>query len=233
MPTTQTAIIIGVGPFISRSLALHLASQSYSIGLITRSESTLFSLSSEISSLQPTAKIHTYAADASNTTSLLAALDALKTKLSHVDVLIYNAARVQPVPLLTTSPDVFLDDFRISAIGTLVAGQWFATNAPSSTDGAKPLFIVTGGVLDKEPNAFVSSLTAAKAASQAISRMFATELSEKGILVGMPLIVDPIAPKEGGGWQTKSDPDVIVKEIFVPFLEGRKGGKEWQVERVW
>ncbi|KAF2225627.1 hypothetical protein BDZ85DRAFT_68943 [Elsinoe ampelina] len=233
-PSAQTAIIIGIGPFISRSLALHLAGQSYSLGLITRNPDTLSSLSSEISSLHPSTPVFTHAADASDPTSLTTALDALKQKLAHVDVLIYNAARVQPTPLLGTDPEVFVQDFRVAAVGTLVAGQWFADNAPSSpTGGLKPLFLVTGGTLDKDPNAHVASLTAAKAASQAVSRMFVDVLGEKGILVGMPLVVEAIMPKEGGGWQTKSEPEVIVREIFRPFLEGRQGGEGWVVERVW
>ncbi|KAG8631811.1 hypothetical protein KVT40_000951 [Elsinoe batatas] len=152
-PSAPTAIIIGIGPFISRSLALHLASQSYTLGLITRNPDTLSSLSSEISSLHPGTKVHAHPANASDPTSLTTALDALKQKLDHVDVLVYNAARVQPTPLLGTDSEVFVQDFRVAAVGTLVAGQWFADNAPSTptSGGLKPLFLMTGGVLDKHP----------------------------------------------------------------------------------
>lgn len=52
--------------------------------------------------------------------------------------------------------------------------------------------------------------------------------------VGQPLIVQPIIPKEGGGYQTKSDPEVIVNEIFMPYFEDRMNVREdsWKSERV-
>jgi hypothetical protein len=61
-----------------------------------------------------------------------------------------------------------------------------------------------------------------------------------GILVGQPLIVQPIIPKDGGGYATKSDPEVVVREIFKPFLEAREnigkdkeGMEQWITDRVW
>lgn len=63
-------------------------------------------------------------------------------------------------------------DFKFSAVGTLVAGQWFREHARLDrvAEGELPLFLVTGGVLDKEPNPEMVSLSAVKAASQTITR---------------------------------------------------------------
>lgn len=53
--------------------------------------------------------------------------------------------------LMKLEPDVLVADFKISAVGTLVTGQWFAKNADTSkvSDGEYPLFLVTGGLLHK------------------------------------------------------------------------------------
>lgn len=48
-------------------------------------------------------------------------------------------------------------------------------------------------------------------------------------------MVQPIIPKEGGGYQTKSDPDAIVDTIFMPYFEDRmkiRKDTEWKAERV-
>lgn len=230
--STQSAIIIGVGPFVSRSVSLYLAGQNYQIGLISRTEANIDKLATELRDNGST--VHTQAADAGNAASLESALDTLATKLGGVDVLVYNAARVGPNDLMTTNPEVFEQDFKTAATGTLVAGQWFSKHANTASD-TRPLLIITGGVLDREPNADYASLSAVKAASQSISKMFSQVLPEKyGIQVGMPLIVEPIIPKEGGGYVTKSDPDVIVKQIFKPFFDAREKReyKDWVTERI-
>jgi hypothetical protein len=51
--------------------------------------------------------------------------------------------------LMTVRPETIEADFKTAAIGTLVAGQWFAKNANISNvnQGEYPLLLVTGGVL--------------------------------------------------------------------------------------
>lgn len=50
---------------------------------------------------------------------------------------------------MRVKPETLEADFKISAIGTLVAGQWFGRNANTSRvdQGEYPLLLVTGGVL--------------------------------------------------------------------------------------
>lgn len=50
---------------------------------------------------------------------------------------------------MTVKPETLEVDFKTAAIGTLVAGQWFARNADTSRvdQGEYPLLLVTGGVL--------------------------------------------------------------------------------------
>jgi hypothetical protein len=54
------------------------------------------------------------------------------------------------------------------------------------------------------------------------------------VQVGQPLIVQPIIPKEDGGYQTKPYPEVIVDEVFMPYIEDRVNVNEdsWKSERV-
>ncbi|OBT94118.1 hypothetical protein VE01_07046 [Pseudogymnoascus verrucosus] len=144
---------------------------------------------------------------------------------------------------MSLTPEVLTADFKIAAVGLLVAGQWFPKHANKDhiPTGEYPLLLVTGGVLDKNPMPSYSSLSAAKSASQNLTDQFSQVLtSEHNILVGQPLVVQPIIPNQEGGWLTKLDPEVIVKEVFLPFLEAREsigvnveGIKGWIRDRVW
>src|SRR4051794_24710916 len=51
--------------------------------------------------------------------------------------------------LMTVKPETLEADFKTAAIGTLVAGRWFAKNANTSRvkQGEYPLLLVTGGLL--------------------------------------------------------------------------------------
>jgi hypothetical protein len=51
--------------------------------------------------------------------------------------------------LMALTPQIIEADFKVSAVGTLVTGQWFAKHANTSRliKGEYPLLLVTGGVL--------------------------------------------------------------------------------------
>lgn len=238
-------IIVGAGPFISRSLTHYLASQNWRIVLISRTEQKLQAYAAETAQLHPSAPpVITRAADASDPSTLLSALDWAASQLGgKVDVLCYNAAVVGATDLMTLSPEVLTAEFKIAAVGLLVAGQWFPKHANKDhiPAGEYPLLLVTGGVLDKNPMPTYSSISATKSASQNLTAQFSQVLTtEHSILVGQPLVVQPIIPGQEGGWLTKSDPEVIVREVFQPFFEAREaigangeGFKGWIRDRVW
>jgi NAD(P)-dependent dehydrogenase (short-subunit alcohol dehydrogenase family) len=241
----RSIIIVGAGPFMSRSLSFWLASQDWKIVLISRSFENLDAYAEEITQKYPSSpKILTHVADVSDSQILISALDWAAEQLGgSVDVLAYNAANVGPCDLMTANAEDMDLEFKVTAIGTLLAGQWFVRHANTSriSEGEYPVFLVTGGVLDKHPYPSYSVVSATKSASQNITRQFAQILPENhNILVGMPLLVEPIIPLPGGGWATKSNPDSAVEKIFKPFFMDRenivKNGKEfsgWTQELVW
>ncbi|KAL4928140.1 NAD(P)-binding protein [Aspergillus undulatus] len=217
---------------MSRLLALWLASTGWNIALVSRTESSLSTIADEVKAAQT---------NAGNPDSLTAAaLDWCTQQLGgKLDVLNYNAARVADSHITTVSPEMLELDFRVSAVGILVAGQWFTRNANTDrvSQGEWPLFLVTGGTLDREPQMVFSSLCAAKAASQTLSRLFAQALPQASrVVVGMPLIRARIADPESGGYTEGYHPDTIIQTVFRPFFEEREklqdGVGKWTVERV-
>ncbi|OJK05183.1 hypothetical protein ASPACDRAFT_74700 [Aspergillus aculeatus ATCC 16872] len=240
--TNRNIIIVGVGSSMSRSLAMWLASLGWNIALISRSERSLAAISEEVRYAGPdkhTVNVVHYTADAGDPASLTSALDWCLHQLGGtLDVLSYNAARVADSSIATLTPEELELDFRVSAIGTLVAGQWFRGHArvEGVSQGEWPLFLVTGGVLDKHPDPSVASLSIAKAASQTVSRIFAQVLPrDSRILVGMPLMTGRTVDPATGEYYEQCRPDKIIQALFRPFFEEREqrpnGSEGWVVVR--
>ncbi|KAG4028335.1 hypothetical protein MFRU_022g00550 [Monilinia fructicola] len=232
----RNIIIIGAGPLMSRSLSLYLASHRWQIILISRNHPSLLSHAAEINTFHPEApKVLVHTGDASIPSSLTEALNwAAEQVGGKVDVVCYNAARVAPSPLLELQPETLVQDFNITATGTLVAGQWFMNHANTShlDEGEHPLFLVPGGMLDRYPDPNISALCATKSASQCLVKMFQMVMKEKGILVGAPIVGGEVV-KEG-----KMSPGPIVDGAFRPFFEAREKyhngkGVEWVLEKIW
>jgi len=91
----RSIIIIGVGPFLSRSLAVKLASLGWRIVLISRSIDKLEAVAAaarKAGGRDDTVLCKT--ADAGDPEQLLDALDWASRELGVVDCVCYNAARV-------------------------------------------------------------------------------------------------------------------------------------------
>jgi NADP-dependent 3-hydroxy acid dehydrogenase YdfG len=98
MKGSRSIIIVGVGPFISASLARRLTFEGWSIALLSRSQDKLSTLAEQLNKQKASnAKILTKAVDAGDADALLQALEAAKEELGSVDVVCYNAARVGKV----------------------------------------------------------------------------------------------------------------------------------------
>lgn len=94
MAESRSIIIVGVGPFISCSLAYRLAAQGWKIALLSRSPEKLDNLAKALKDKHPDARIVTDTVDAGDASVFSQALSKAKRELGSVDVLCYNAARV-------------------------------------------------------------------------------------------------------------------------------------------
>ncbi|RAL15470.1 uncharacterized protein BO97DRAFT_468387 [Aspergillus homomorphus CBS 101889] len=227
----RTSIIVGVGFSMSRSLAMWLASLGWDIGLISRSEKSLAAIAEEVRYAAPNKDSITVvyrAADAGDPASLKCALEWCLQQLGGaLDILSYNAARVFNSSITDLTPEELELDFRWyrnhARVGGVSAGEW-------------PLFLVTGGVLDKYPDPSLAALSIAKAASQTVSRIFAQVLPEDSkILVDMPLVTGRTVDPDTGEYYEHFRPEKIIRRLFRPFFEDREqrqnGAEGWTVER--
>jgi len=150
----RSIVIVGVGHFVSLSLAAKLASIGWRIALISRSLDKLTAVANDARRAGgKDVVVKCKLANAGDPVQLWQALDWAKEELGTVDCVCFNAARIdmfdvapsltlelegtRDTPVLTTAflgsnslmtdtPEVLDQDFRTSVIGTLGTGQWFA-----------------------------------------------------------------------------------------------------------
>jgi len=139
-------IIIGSGPGLSQSIANRFGGKGFRIGLISRSGGNLKALTEQLRNGGIVA--YWKQADAGNGNQLKAAIQALTKKLQQCDVLIYNAAILQPARPLQLTSEQLLSEFSVNVLGAHIAVKQVAPDMMRRKKGA---ILFTGGGLSLEP----------------------------------------------------------------------------------
>ena len=110
-PSTQRAVIVGIGPGLGTALARRFAAQDFAVTGLAR----------DPSKMAATGDVTLRAADAADPAAMSAAI----TQGGPVDVLIYNAYRATMAQGGPSSldPAAFIEDFRVNVAGALTAVQ--------------------------------------------------------------------------------------------------------------
>jgi NAD(P)-dependent dehydrogenase (short-subunit alcohol dehydrogenase family) len=135
------AIIIGHGPGVGDATARAFAAEGRSVALLARDGVRARQAADAIGG-----GAIGLTADASDEVALIAALDEAAQRLGDPSVVLYNAALWRPGPVLSTTVDQWLADYRLDVLGAFVAARWAAPRLPK---GGALLF--TGGGLHYIP----------------------------------------------------------------------------------
>ncbi|WWD21513.1 hypothetical protein CI109_105999 [Kwoniella shandongensis] len=195
----RIAVILGVGPGLSASIAKTLSS-THSILLLSRSlPSSLPSLN--LPSSIPSSNILAVSCDGSSA-SLKSAFEKLKETWPEgkVDVGVYNVnEKFEMKGFLEKSED----DLRRS-LEAGVVGAWnlssillplFLSNSPDSTSGARGVLLFTGATMALRGGAVFSNIASGMFARRALSQSLAREFGPQGVHVSH-VIVDGMIDTE-------------------------------------
>jgi len=183
-----SAIIIGYGPGVGAGIADAFAALGYPLALIARDPDRLEAAAKSLSERGFPAK--GFAADAGDDESLTRALAKATAAMGEPDILIYNAARFRPGPVLALAPDALLEDFRICVAGALTASRAVAPGMISRGHGS---ILLTGGGFALTPSPQAPALSIGKAGIRALALMLAAELAPHKIRVGTVTIAGTVA----------------------------------------
>ncbi len=208
--TGSNCAVLGGSRGIGRSIALGLAAEGANVAICARSEGPLGETASEISTLG--VKAFARSCDVGDPVALGAFLDASRTELGSIDVLVHNASALAVGPTL----DDWEASLRVDVMGGVHAAErvipWMA-----EAGGGSILFIssISGLECDPAPD---YGYTAAKAALIAHAKKLAVMHAPSGIRV------NAIAPGSidfpGGVWS-------MVKQEQPEMYEGVRASIPW------
>ena len=116
---SKVAIITGASSGIGKALARELSQQNWSVGLIARRIDRLNELATEISNAD--GRVEVAAADVSDREQITSAIEALRSSLGEVDLLIANAGVSRPDYLDPFTVDDIELMFKVNTLGVVYA----------------------------------------------------------------------------------------------------------------
>ncbi|WP_433356976.1 SDR family NAD(P)-dependent oxidoreductase [Microtetraspora malaysiensis] len=208
------AVVIGAGPGIGRSVARRFARQGLPIALVARTAGTLANTAEAVSAFG--VPVVSLTADSADETALRAALDAASDELGLPDVVVYNAAIIQPDTPGQLPARAQLDAWAVNVVGALTAA---AHIVPAMARCGSGSFIITGGM--PEPKSQYVSLSLGKAGVRTLVTLLDQEYGPSGVHVASVTVDGPVAPG------TAFDPDDIAEHYWRLHTQPRH---QWQRE---
>jgi NAD(P)-dependent dehydrogenase (short-subunit alcohol dehydrogenase family) len=223
----STALIVGVGPGISTSVARVLKSAGLAVGLAARNVDKLAPLAAEIGAA-------TFAADASDPEAVARLFDEADAKLGTPDVVIFNpSARVRGRIVDIQAEDV-RRSIEISAFGGFLVTREAAIRMVPKGHGA---ILLTGASASVKGFPLSSSFAMGKFALRGLAQSVARELAPQGVHVAHFVIDGGVRSAARRDPQDRPDstldPDGIAHSYLAVLAQPRNAWS-WEVElRPW
>ncbi|KAK3670044.1 hypothetical protein LTR78_010075 [Recurvomyces mirabilis] len=160
-------VVLGSGPGIGLATAkLFSKNRAFAkIAMVSRNPERLAQEAEEVKAAGGgNVEVTAYPTDLGNIAQLRKTLAQIE-QLGPVGTIFYNAARINPTEVLSTSVDELEEDFRITNSGLYVTAQWGIPLLQKSGHH-EPAFLVTNTFLVESPLPFLLSLSAVKASQQ-------------------------------------------------------------------
>lgn len=170
------AVVIGAGPGIGRSVARRFARQGLPIALIARTARTLADVTEAVSPFG--VPVIALTANSTDETALRAALDTATAEFGLPDVVVYNAAIIQPDRPGQLSAHAQLDAWAVNVVGAITAASHLAPEMARRGSGS---FIITGGMPEPKPQ--YVSLSLGKAGVRTLVTLLDQEYGPSGVHV--------------------------------------------------
>jgi NAD(P)-dependent dehydrogenase (short-subunit alcohol dehydrogenase family) len=188
MAAKEVALIVGVGPGLSASLARLFANEGMSVALASRSIGKLAELQRETGA-------KAYTCDAQSPADVDALFKNVVHDLGTPDVVVYNPSNRARGPITDLDPDAVKTVLMISAYGGFLVAQAAARLMIARGSGS---ILLTGASASVKGYPNSSSFAMGKFALRGLAQSLARELQPKNIHVAHFLI--------DGGIQKENDP---------------------------
>lgn len=217
----KTALITGAGRGIGAAIATGLARAGADVVLTARTAKQLDETADTIRSAAPGSRVRAVHVDLTDNEQRPAALHKIQTA-GHIDILINNAATVEPLGATTQlTPEAVSAAFKINVVVPFVMTAVFV---PSMIDAGWGRIVNISSSVAGHPASMIGGnvYAATKAAIEAHSRNLAAELTGTGVTVN--------AYRPGGadtamqGWIRSQDPERIGSVLRDRFISRYEAG---------
>jgi NADP-dependent 3-hydroxy acid dehydrogenase YdfG len=219
--------IIGAGPGLGAAVARRFGREGYAVALISRDQSKLDTMASELAEAGVTAK--GYAADVREPATVERALARAADDLGPVTALQYSPlpSRDYLKPVLDLTPELALEALQFSALGLVHAVRAVLPGMRERGDGS--VILINGGTSVKARAGFAGTSVAFPAES-AYGEMLFEALEGQGVRVrqlvipgGIPKLqlpngIDDVADRI---WELQAG-DAPFRTMLIPLDEGRE-----------
>ncbi|MDC1105370.1 SDR family NAD(P)-dependent oxidoreductase [Prolixibacteraceae bacterium] len=203
----KNILIIGCGPGLGLSLAKIFGANGNHISLISRNINKLNSYKEILQKNNIPVIVHQ--ADVEQFDTLKKALDKIREKVSHFDVVIYNAASLRLNDIMEDTPEQMLKDYKINTLHALETVKYLYPELKANNGTV----LLTGGGFALHPNPRFGSLSMGKASLRNLSHQLYKKLRRDKIYVGTVTITDFISKES-----TKYSPDKIAEQFYNLYL---------------
>jgi NAD(P)-dependent dehydrogenase (short-subunit alcohol dehydrogenase family) len=155
-------------------------------------------------------------ADSTDEAGLRAALDRVVQEYGVPDVVVYNAALIQPDAIGDLTAQQHLDAWAVNVVGAITTA---AHVVPAMAERGSGTFIITGGM--PEPKRAYVSLSLGKAGVRTLVTLLDQQYGASGIHAASVTVSDAVVPG------TAYDPDLIAEHYWRLHTQPRD---QWERE---
>jgi NAD(P)-dependent dehydrogenase (short-subunit alcohol dehydrogenase family) len=223
----KTALIVGVGPGLSASLARLFSRHGLQVALASRDPSKLEKLAEETAAA-------TFACEATEPEEVAALFEVVVDTQGVPDIVVYNASARARGPVTDLIPEEVARAIAVSAYGGFLVTQQAARHMVARGSGA---ILLTGASASVKGYPNSSAFAMGKFALRGLASSMARELSPKGVHVAH-FVIDggirsAVRPDPNDNPDSMLDPDAIA-ETYWQVANQPRSAWTWEVElRPW
>jgi len=223
----KTALIVGVGPGLSASLARLFAKHGLQVAMASRDPDKLAKLAEETAGA-------TFACEATEPEEVAALFEVVIATQGVPDIVVYNASARAHGPVTEIEPDAVARAISVSAYGGFLVAQQAARHMVARGSGA---ILLTGASASVKGYPNSSAFAIGKFALRGLASALARELAPKGVHVAHFVIDGGIRSANRtdppNNPDSMLDPDAIA-ETYWHVANQPRSAWTWEVElRPW
>jgi NAD(P)-dependent dehydrogenase (short-subunit alcohol dehydrogenase family) len=225
--TMKTALIVGVGPGLSASLARLFAKHGLQVAMASREPNKLQKLAEETAGA-------TFACEATEPEEVAALFEVVIATQGVPDIVVYNASARARGPVTDLIPEEVARAIAVSAYGGFLVTQQAARHMIARGSG---VILLTGASASVKGYPNSSAFAMGKFALRGLASSMARELSPKGVHVAH-FVIDggirsTVRPDPNEQPDSTLDPDAIA-ETYWQVANQPRSAWTWEVElRPW